>query len=356
MKKVMSIVLALVLTVALAACGTTASSSSAAPPATSAAPAASSASTAGSESTSKATSGEQLKVAMVMSGPINDKGWNAEAYLGLTMIEKELGADIAFTENVAAADFEEVYRGYADLGYNMIIGHGFEFGDPATAIAPNYPDTYFVVTSSDITQEPNVVSLQNRTDHQGYLAGALAALETKSGIVGAVGGGEIPSIIGFIEGFKQGAAYVDPEVKVLSNYTGDFNDAAPAKQMAEAMIKEGADVMTHDANAAGMGVFEAVKEATGEVWMIGAIDDQYEVLPERTMTSSMSKLSDSILAAAKLMQEGNLEPMAYQFGVKEGSVRLADFRDYPISEESKAKLAEIEEKLANGEITIEIAK
>ncbi len=355
MKKVLSIALALVFVLALAACGGTTSSSSAAPaPSASTAAPASSGSTA-SSSAPAAANGEAMKVAMVMSGPINDKGWNAEAYLGLTMIEKELGAEIAFTENVAAADFEEVYRGYADMGYNMIIGHGFEFGDPATAVAPDYPDTFFVVTSSDISQAPNVAGLQNDNAQQGFLVGATAALESKSGVVGAVGGGEIPSIIAFIEGFKQGAAYVNPDVKVLANYTGDFNDPAPAKQMAEAMIKEGADVMTHDANAAGMGVFEAVKEAGDGVYMIGAIDDQYEVLPEQTITSGMSKLSDGILVAAQLYQEGKLEAKGYNFGINEGTVRLADFRDYPISEENKATLSDIETKLANGEITITIA-
>ncbi len=351
MKKFLSLTVSALLLLSLAACSSTESAESTA--ASEAAPASEAASTsmADSEAAPAADAGD-LQVALVMTGPINDQGWNASAYAGLTKIEEQLGAEVAFTESVAAADLEEVYRGYADIGFDVIIGHGFEFGDVATAVAPDYPETFFFVTSSDISQEPNVAGLQNRNDQQGFLAGAVAAQQSQSGVVGAIGGGEIPSIIDFINGFEQGALYVNPDATVLTNFTGDFNDPAPAKQLAASMIAEGADVLSHSANAAGLGVFEAVGEAGEGVWMIGAIDDQYDILPEQTITSALSNLSDSMVEATERYVNGEIEAIGYRFGVEEGVVGLADFRDYPITEEQQAQLDEISAMLASGEIEV----
>ncbi len=305
------------------------------------------------ETTSTATAGdESLQVALVMSGPVNDQGWNASAFEGLEIIEETLGAEISFTENVAASDFEEIYRGYAELGYDIIYGHGFEFGDIAIAVAPDYPETFFFVTGSDIGQEPNVAGLENRNDQQGFLAGAVAAQQSQSDIVGVVGGGEIPSIISYVEGFEQGAKYVNPDITVLKNYTGDFNDPAPAKQLASSMIAEGADVLTHNANAAGLGVFEAVEEAGEGVWMIGAVSDQFETLPEQTITSALSNLRDTMVVAAELYVNGEMSGVGQSFGITEGVVGLADFREHPVTEEQQAQLDEISGMLESGEIEV----
>ncbi len=350
MKKILSLSLATLMMFALAACGGTAESE-AAPAASEAA--GSMAASEAADSAAPAADGEPLQVALIMGGPINDQGWNAEAYRGLMEIEEQLGAEVQFSENVDASDYEEVFRGYADMGYDLIVGHGFQFGESAMAVAEDYPETFFAITSTDISQAPNVASLMNRNDQQGFLAGALAAMETETGIVGCVGGMEIPSITAYVEGFIQGAAYIDPDVQVLANYTGDFKDVAAAKQMAEAMIAEGADIITHDADASGVGVFEAVNAAAENVRIIGAIDDQYELSPERTITSAMSQLGGAIVLAAELVQDGTIEATSYAFGVNEGVVYLADFRDYPISEENLAELEAIQEQLGSGEITIE---
>ncbi len=305
------------------------------------------------ETASTATTGdESLQVALVMAGPINDQGWNASAYEGLTIIEETLGAEVSYTESVAAADFEEVYRGYADLGYDIIFGHGFQFGDIATAVAPDYPETFFLVTGSNISQEPNVAGLENRNEQQGFLAGVVAAQHSQTGTVGAVGGAEIPSFIKYIEGFEQGAKYVNPDITVLTNYTGDSFDPATAKQLATSMIAEGADVLTHNANAAGLGVFEAVEEAGEGVWMIGAVSDQYEVLPGQTITSALSNLRDTMVEAAGMYVNGEMEAEGHSFGIAEGVVGLADFRDFPVSEEQQAQLDEITGMLENDEIEV----
>ncbi|WP_197686553.1 BMP family protein [Thermanaeromonas toyohensis] len=148
---------------------------------------------------------KQLKIALLLPGPINDMGWNASAYEGLKQAEKKYGASVAYVENVAQSDMEENFRGFALQGYDLIIGHGFQFGDAAKKVASQFPKAKFVVTSSNISQPPNVASVNIDNEMQGFIMGAIAALMSKSKVV------------------------------------GNFNDINKAKEMALAMIAQGAD-------------------------------------------------------------------------------------------------------------------
>lgn len=352
MKKLLSLTLALMLVFALAACG--GGASSAAPASTApASTAAESTAPASTGSTGGSVDGSNLQVGMLLPGTINDQGWNAEAYRGLMLVQDELGATVNFSESVAASDYEEVFRGYAEMGCQIVYGHGYEFGEAAMAVAPDYPDTFFVVTSADFEKAPNVCSLQNLNNEQGFLAGVVAALESETGKVGVVGGMQIPSITLFVEGFKDGAAYINPDIEVLATYTGDFEDVAKVKETALAMIKEGADVVTHDADQAGLGVFEAVMESPDNVKAVGSVGDQYDQAPGRVVTSATNQLGGAILLAAQYYLEGKLEPMVYKFGVAEGVVDVADYRDYPISAENKTAIQEVKDKIISGDIVVE---
>ena len=349
LRKVLSLTLALVLVLALAACGGAASTSQADK---SAAPAESGATAESKTDGGATTDGKDLKVGMLLPGTINDHGWNAEAHRGLMLIKEELGAEVHFTERVAASDYEEVFRGYAEMGCQIVYGHGYEFGEAAMAVAAEFPDTFFIVTSADFEKAPNVASLQNLNNEQGFLAGVVAALESKSGVVGVIGGMQIPSITLFVEGFKDGAKHINPDIKVLTAYTGDFDDVAKVKEQALAFVKEGADVLTHDADQAGLGMFEAVNESEG-ILAVGAVGDQYEQAPGKVITSATNMLSKAILLSAEYYIENTLEPKVYNFGVAEGVVELADFRDYPISDENKATIEETAEKIASGDIKVD---
>lgn len=293
-----------------------------------------------------------LKVALLTPGPINDRGWNATAYQGLQMIKEELGAEIAYSEKVAPSDFEEVFRGYASQGFDVIFGHGFQFGDPAMKVAKEFPDTKFIITSTDISQEPNVASLGNSNLEQGFVGGALCALLTKSKIVGSVGGMEIPSIIAYMDGFKAGCKYVDPSVKPLISYIGNFDDAAKGKELALAMIQEGADVINHDADHAGLGVIEAAKEKG--VMAVGAISDQNEVAPEVVVNSALSDLSRAYVLIVKDILAGKFEARCVNYGIKEGTVGLAPWHNWEdkVDQSVKDKMNQIIEDVKNGKLNI----
>jgi basic membrane protein A and related proteins len=286
----------------------------------------------------------QFKVAMLLPGPISDQGWNASAHDGLMQIKEKLDAEVAFVESVSASDMEELFRGYALQGYNLIFGHGFQFGDPASRVAPDFPGIKFVITSTTFTQEPNISSILNDSWQQGFLGGALAALMTESNYVGSVGGMEIPSIIAFQEGFVHGAEYINPDVRAVIPFTGNFYDAAQAKEMAITMIREGADIIAHDADAAGLGVIEAGKEYN--IPTIGAIGDQAHISPETVVTSTLNDMAMAILTVAEYVHSGDFEVRNYVMGIAEDCVGLAPYYQWEDKLDADIKLR-MEEILAD---------
>ena len=226
-----------------------------------------------------------LKVALMLSGPISDMGWNASAYEGLEQAEKDFGIETAYQESIAQSDIEEVFRGYAQQGYDLIIGHGFQFADTALKVATEFPDVKFVITSSNITQEPNLGSVNLDNVQQGFLMGAVAAIVSETNVVGGIGGQEIPPIKGSVVGFEQGAKHVNPDIKVLTALTGSNDDVAKAKETALAMIDQGADVVMTNANQAGLGSIEACKEKG--VYAIGSNQDQNDMAPDAVVVSGI---------------------------------------------------------------------
>lgn len=298
-----------------------------------------------------------VKVALILPGSANDKGWNQEAYDGLEEI-KDMGCQTAYSENVEASDYENVFRGYADQGFQIVIGHGTEFEDAASKVAEDYPDTTFCITSSDFVQEPNVCSLQNLNNEQGFIAGVVAALATETGKVAAIGGMEIPSIQSYIMGFEQGVAYADESVEALTAFTGDFNDATKVKEQANAFIEQGADIVAQDADEAGLGLFEAIKDTDDGVYAIGSVKDQYEECPGKVLTSATNEIGKGMAVAVQNYLDGELGADCYKFGIKEEVIGLADYHDCAdvLTDDEKAFVEETMEKIASGEIEVESAQ
>lgn len=295
-----------------------------------------------------------LKVGMVLAGPISDHGWNATAYNGLEIIKNELNAETMYAESVQQSDFEETFRLYAEYGCDVIIGHGFQFGDTALLVAPDYPDSIFVVTSSDVIQEPNVASLNNHNLQQGFLAGAFSAMMSESGMIGTVNSMKIPSIEAYDIGFSKGAGYIDPEVEVLSAYIGDFVDGVKAKEIATAMINQGVDIIAHNADSAGLGVIDAAEEMG--IPCVGTITDQNFLAPDTIITSALSNLSDAIFVFVEAVQAGEFEAKTYLMGVAEGCVGMAPYHNFEdkVPEEVKVKMEEFIEGFKNGSLDAEL--
>ena len=238
---------------------------------------------------------EPVRVALVMSGSINDGGWNQGAYEGLDALEGQ-GFDTTFTEDVAQADIPSTVEGYALDGFDLVIGHGFEFGTTISELAPEYPETHFFATT--FTPDPGVELPSNLTfiDAQyytiSYAAGALAALQSESGVVGIVGGGDNPTQQTMLLAFKAGATETVDGVEALDVLTGSYDDPQLGREAATAMIGQGADVILHIADTTGLGAIEGATEQG--VAVIGFYQDQTETAPDLMLTSFRMELADMV--------------------------------------------------------------
>ncbi|MGI9861760.1 BMP family protein [Moorella naiadis] len=295
---------------------------------------------------------KKLKVALVLTGPINDNGWNSVAYEGLQKAQAELGIAGAYRENVAQSDQEEAFRAYANQGYDVIIGHGFQFNDVAKKVAQDFPKVKFVVTSSDISQAPNVASLEVSNKEAGFIGGVLAGLVTKSNKVAFIGGVNMPPITDAEAGFKAGAKMVNARVETFGTLIGSWDDVAKAKETALAFIQQGADVVLGDANQAGLGVIEAAKSKN--VYAIGFSGDQSNVAPDNVPASSKYDFSVAIKYIIKEINDGKFEPKHYVLATKEGATGIIwnEKLKNKISPEAVQKADQVEKDLIEKKIDI----
>lgn len=293
-----------------------------------------------------------LKVAMALPGSKTDGGWSQTAYAGLVQIEEKLGAEVSLSENTQPADYEKVLRNYAKAGNDVVIGHGFEFGDPALAVAEEFPDVMFIVTSTDVTNNKNVGSLNNNYLQAGFLQGAFAALMSKTGTVAHVGGLNIPPIVNNAKGYEAGAKYINPNIKVLGTITGSGDDVNKAKEQALTFIAQGADVVMANANAAGRGVYVAATEKS--VWAVASIAAEYDAYDKALIACSKADMSTAIFVAVNQIAEGTYKAGFELMGVKQGIVgfNFSPKLDSNVPADVKTKMADLEKKLGSGEIDV----
>jgi basic membrane protein A and related proteins len=260
-----------------------------------------------------------FKVALLTPGPVSDAGWNAAAYEGLQLIKTKLGAETALVQTKSPADFDDAFRDFASRGFDLIFAHGFEYTDSALEVARSFPQTYFVVSSGS-QSSANVASITFNVDQATYVEGVLAAGVSKSGIVGAVGGIELPSIKLFFEGFKRGFLSVRPKGRILIAYTGNFDDVGAAKEAALAQIGQGADVLIHNADAAGLGVFLAAEQ--GHAYAFGVFNNQNDVAPDVVLASAVTSTPLAFLKIATEVKDKTFHPGMLEFGMQDGMVSV----------------------------------
>ena len=289
-----------------------------------------------------------FKVALITPGPVNDSGWSAMAYDGLKAIGTDLGAEVSY-QVATGNDIKDAMRAYAQKGYKLVIGHGFEYNEPGNLVAKDFPDTVFVSSSGSMTSK-NAGAIRFYLEQSFYLAGVMAASVSKSGVVGMVGGPEVPSIKSTFKAFKAGAEATNPKIQVLEAFTGKNDDVAAAKQVAEQMIAKKADVLIHQANAAAQGVFNAAKEAN--ILAIGANLDQNDNESGIVVASATISAKAAFLEVAKLVKEGKFNANVVMLGMDKAAIDFvynAQLKD-KVSPEAKAKVEEAKQALLSGKL------
>jgi basic membrane lipoprotein Med (substrate-binding protein (PBP1-ABC) superfamily) len=262
----------------------------------------------------------EFRVALLTPGPISDQAWNGGAYSGLLRIRDSLGARTSHIQTRTPAEFEENFRQYGAQGYSLVFGHGFEFQDAASRVGPEYPRTVYITTSGN-RRGPNVAPMVFAFEEPSYLAGIVAGSLTKSGVIGAIGGTELPPVKSSFLAYEAGAKSVNPGVRVLTSYIGNWEDASAGKEQALAQIRRGADFIFQNADAAGLGVIQAARESNG-VYVFGANSDQNAVAPEVVIASVVIDLPHAFLTVAREVQAGKFTPRVILLGTADQVTRL----------------------------------
>ena len=249
-----------------------------------------------------------IRAALLTAGPVSDAGWYAGAYEGLMLLRDSLGAQVSHQQTRTPAEFDEAFLSYASTGYDLIFAHGFEYQDAAMRAGERFPNTTFIVSGGG-RYSSNVVPLIFQLEEASYLAGMVGAGMSKSGIVGMVGGVEIPPVQGTFRAFEAGAHAVRSDVEVLESFIGNWDDVAAAKEAAVAQLRRGADVIIHNVDAASFGVFQAVREvvdAGGSAWALGMNRDQNDVASEIILGSAIIRIPQAFLETVEAWQSGGL--------------------------------------------------
>lgn len=292
-----------------------------------------------------------LKMGLLVPGSVAEEGWNRIAYDALKRVEAELGAEVSYVElpdNPAA--FEKAFRDYANLGYQVVLGHGFQFQDAALTTAEDFPDTVFLVSSSYV-HEGNVIGLNTDASQPFYLMGVIAAKTGKG--AGLVGGMEIPPIAHAFEGFTNGARSVDPDFPISTVYIGSFTDASAAKEASLSMIAQGADVVVPNANAAGLGVIQAVQESGDGTSTFSVYSDYTEVAPRNILGTFVADYGQGIVRIVSGIRDGVVPDSNVDFGLKDRDVIKFTYNDAAarsVPEDVRAYLEEVRAKIEAGEI------
>jgi basic membrane protein A len=308
--------------------------------------------------------GEPIRIGLVYDiGGRGDQSFNDAAAAGLDRAASELG--IEFSEASANEDGtnrEELLALQASEGADLVFGVGFLFGEPMANVAAEFPETNFAIVDSTV-DAPNVAGLIFAEEQGSFLVGAAAALKTESGIVGYIGGVNIPLIHAFEAGFLAGVQAVDPSIQVLSQYVteppdfGGFNDPAAGRVIAQSMFEQGADVVYHAAGGTGAGLFQAAKDYSEandtHVWAIGVDSDQYLTAGDfqsYILTSMLKRVDVAVFNTIQAVQDGTFEAGPQVFDLSVDGVGYSNSGGFV--DDIAAQLDAFKEQIVSGAVIV----
>jgi basic membrane lipoprotein Med (substrate-binding protein (PBP1-ABC) superfamily) len=306
------------------------------------------------DSRADSTGSSSFKVALLTPGPVSDQSWNGGAYQGLLAIRDSLGAHVSNIETKTPAEFDENFRQYGAQGYTLVFGHGYEFQDAAKRVAPEFPHTIFVTTSGT-TAGPNLAGMTFAFSDASYLAGILAASMTKTNKLGVIGGTELPPVVESFRAFEMGAHAVNPAIKVVASYIGNWDDVSAGKEQALAQLSQGVDVIFQNADAAGLGVFQAARDKKN-VYVIGSNSNQNSLAPEVTLGSVFIDLPLAFLTIAREVKAGTFVPGVIPLGEKSHVVTLVLNPTLlsAIPQAARTRIDSLQAKMLAGEYSVNV--
>jgi basic membrane protein A len=248
-----------------------------------------------------------------------DRSFNQAAAAGAEAWKQQTGKPYLEFEIANAAQREQAARRFAQRGASPVVGIGFPQAVSIGQVAREFPNTAFAIVDA-VVELPNVQSFVYREHEGSFLVGMLAALASKTGKVGFVGGMDIPLVRKFLCGYEQGARYALPKVQLLSSMTGStpaaWTDPARGAELAKAQIAQGADVIFAAAGSTGLGILQATADA-GKLG-IGVDSNQNHLHPGAILTSMVKRVDLAVLSAFN-----GIKPGVTALGLKEGALDYA---------------------------------
>ena len=314
--------------------------------------------------------GCKIKVGIVFDiGGKNDRSFNAAAWEGVQKAEKDLDICLYDVEPGNPTSIEPAMRAFAEKNFDLIIGIGFAQGPIMQKVATDYPNIKFAIVDGVIIDKDgkpfaNVASLVFREHEGSYLVGMIAASKSKTGVLGFVGGMDIPLIHRFETGYAEGAKSINPNIKIVDNYVGvtdgAWNNPGKGKELSLAQIEKGADVIFTAAGNSGLGTFDAVeqygKDENGQAnkFVIGVDANQNGVKPGFVLTSMVKRVDVAVYDVVKEVLSGKFEGGFHSFGLEKDGVAFAmDANNQGlIPDDVLLKVGEAKKKIVAGEIKV----
>ncbi|AEW96139.1 MULTISPECIES: BMP family lipoprotein [Streptomycetaceae] len=316
-----------------------------------------------STGSSSSSGGAGMKVGVAYDvGGRGDHSFNDSAARGLDKATKEFGGtpkELTAKTTDTESDREQHLSDLASAGYNPVVAVGFAYADAIKAVAPKFPKTNFGIVDS-VVPGSNVDSMTFASPESSYLAGVAAALKSKTGHVGFIGGVDNALIKGFQAGFEQGVKDTKPADKVTVQYlsTGSdisgFSSPDKGKSAANGMLSQGIDVIYTAAGSSGSGAIEAVHGKAG-AWAIGVDSDQYQdpglaAYKSSILTSAVKNVDLAVYELIKSVHDKKPISGNRTYGLAEGGVSLATSGGYIT--DIQAQLDAARKKIVNGQVKV----
>jgi basic membrane protein A and related proteins len=295
-----------------------------------------------------------FKVAILLPDLIEESSWSLSGYEGLKLIEKELNAQVTYTEDINQKSIEEVteiFRKYAQQNYDLIIGHGSGHLTIPSAeiVAQEFPRINFVITESCAGNNANLGCLDFRRDEMGYLIGVVAALKTQTNKITFIGGFDYDTLKEEANSIPLGAKKINPKIQVNIEWLQSWSDEEKALKIAQKNIDVGVDVLILHSDPATIPVNKLAQEK--QIWTIPWNVDQYDLAPQAIITSAIFDIPKLLLKSANLVQQGRWQGQQYKFGFIDGVQELAPFRG-SLPPEKEDLVKQIQQDIITGKINV----
>lgn len=299
---------------------------------------------------------DQVHVGIVFDiGGKDDRSFNAAAWEGVRRAAEDFPIVLRDVEPGDPTSIEPAMRAFAERDYDLVIGVGFAQTDIMKSVAEDYPKTSFAIIDG-VIERPNVASLVFKEHEGSYLVGMIAGRTTKTGVVGFIGGMDIPLIHRFQKGYEEGVKAVRPDARVITNYVGvtdhAWNNPGKGKELAVAQIGKGADVIFTAAGNSGLGAFDAA-EQYGKL-VIGVDSNQNWVKPGYVLTSMVKRVDNAVYQIIENKINGTFEGGIHVYGLENEGVgySLDEHNRHLISPELLREVEEAKAKIIRGDIVV----